>query len=146
MRLLPHIRSDNILYTKRQCESRLLEQSYWTELCRLDDEIDLINHWSWKDLWEYKGSRMVMIRDPFKRGFLMLEFYTPDDISLSFAFVAKKHRNQHVLTTMFQKIKRVYSGKRISLESREEALPVWKKLGFAEIQNSYYKKLIYHIP
>jgi RNase P/RNase MRP subunit p30 len=87
-----------------------------------------------------------MIRDRLRRGFIILQLNVNKlEIDLDFAFVDVKHRRKNVVRNLFEVIKRKYPGTIVSLEAREEALPVWKKLGFQEYDGQTHF-LWYEIP
>jgi hypothetical protein len=139
------IEKTNIVSGKRPCKSRNLEETYWHNLCFSNSEVWLLQSHVWKRCWNGTNG-YIMIHDRLRRGFIILWINSNNlEIDLAFAFVDSKHRRKHVVTNMFEVIKRKYPGRIVSLEAREEALPVWKKLGFQEYDGQTHF-LWYQIP
>jgi len=129
----------NILSTKRECHSRENEKLYWKNLCLKNNELFLVQQSIWKLVFNEAQRDTIMIHDFKKRGFVIVKNTNP--VEILFAFVSYEHRKKHILTKMFQIIRRKFPGKLILLESREEALIIWKKLGFLQYETSDSKSI-----
>jgi hypothetical protein len=135
------------------------EENYWTSLV-VQNGFDLwVSSAPWHRYWnpfacdEIYAKEYQMIKDTKKYGFILYSQETnsseqtyQNEVYIEFALVDFKHRKKHVLTQLFHKLRKRFPNRVIKLESRTEAIHVWKKLGFRadpHRSSNYYNHLVY---